>query len=361
MSVTENEAQQNVRRASHDIQEAVRRRFHDEDALQDGLMGPWHVRLDALRALAFQHRDAEIVEVALTEQDAPAVMDFALAVALPASPELIAHRLAMRKASPSMDMAYFYPQGNFLYAEAAIMKRVAASPMRLQASVLKGFGLAGMQSAIPLLRKHAAIAQLRTRAQAAADGDTKAVKTELGGPHHLDRQWDGPSERAIEAVVALARLGAEVDVDQVTRLFAQTTALIPPPTSGSHGAHARTRLAAVLFAAGAIDLDVAIAERADRGELLITLLRHSDAAAARALAAAEDFHIMGCPFHLWPALDFAWPEFGQRTLIGRVGADSLYPLSRDAGVAPPPWWQWRSPWTRSDSARLLRGELTADG
>jgi hypothetical protein len=114
--MSETDAQQNARRAAFEIQEGIRRRFPDEDALQDGLMGPWHVRLDALRALAFQHRDAEIIEVALTKQDAPAVMDFAIALALPASPALIAHRLAMRKATPSMDMAYFYPQGNFLYA-----------------------------------------------------------------------------------------------------------------------------------------------------------------------------------------------------------------------------------------------------
>lgn len=348
-------------RALHEQQEAVRKRFRHEGTLRNALMGPWHVRLDALRALAFQHRDAEIVEVALTEQDAPAVMDFALAVALPASPALIEHRLGMRKAKPSMDMAYFYPNGNFLYAETAIMKRVAASPMRLQASVLKGFGLAGLQSAVPLLRKHAALSRLRTRATALAEGDVKAARNEMGGPDYLERQWDGPSERAIEALVALARLGADVDVDQVRALYQQTTEVIPSPSCGGHGAHARNQLAAVLFAAGAMELDEAVAAGADRGELLITLLRRGDENAAHALAAAADFRIMGRHFHVWPALDFATPEFGRHGVMGRIGSDSLYPLSRDAGVAPPPWWQWRSPWTRSDSSRVLRGELTVDG
>lgn len=356
--MSEAEARQNARRASQQIQEAIRRRFPDEAALQDGLMGPWHVRLDALHALAFQHRDAEIIEVALTEQDAPAVMDFALAVALPASPTLVAHRLSMRKAKPSMDMAYFYPHGNFLYAETAIMKRAAPAPMRLQASVLRGLGLAGFQSAIPLLRKHAAVNRLRTRAMALADGDLKAAKNELGGPDHLDRQWDGPSERGIEALVALARLGAELDVDQVRSLYRQTTEVIPSPTSGGHGSHARSQLAGVLFAADAMSLVEALAAAAHCSDLLISLLRGGDEARARSLLQAPDFRIGGSHFHFWPVLDFAAPEFGQREVMGRVGAACLYPLSRDAGVAPPPWWQWRSQWTRSESARVLRGELT---
>ena len=81
-----------VFRAVFDQQEALKARFRSESALQNGLMSPWHVRLDAMRALAFQGRDQEIVEAALTEQDAPAIMDFALAVALPASPDLIEHK-----------------------------------------------------------------------------------------------------------------------------------------------------------------------------------------------------------------------------------------------------------------------------
>lgn len=213
--------------ALHTQQETVGKRFRSESALQDGLMSAWPVRIDALRMLAYQRRDAELIAVALTEQDAPAVMDLALAVALPASPVLLEHRLAVRKAKPSMDMAYYYPGGNFLYAEAAIMKRVASSPMRLQASVLKGLGEAGFTTAVPLLRRHAVIPSLRTRAQAQAAGDVKAAKNELGGPDFLDRQWDGPSERAIEALVALMRLSADVDVPRVRELYAQTTALLP--------------------------------------------------------------------------------------------------------------------------------------
>lgn len=347
---------------SYTHQEMIKARFCSESALQDGLMAAWHVRLDALRMLAFQRRDAEIIAVAMTEQDAPAVMDFALAVALPASLELVEHRLAMRKAKPSMDMAYYYPGGNFLYAESVIMKRVAASPMRLQASVLKGFGMAGFTSAIPLLRRHASIDGLRTRAQALAAGDAKGSKNELGGPAALDLQWDGPSERAIEALVALMRLGADVDVAQVLELYTQTTALLPSPERGSNGAFARGQLAAVLFAAGAIELEVARAEYADGGDLLTTLLRRGDEAAAAALVRLPDFRFRARSFYLWPALDFAMPpDFAQRGMFGSVGVgtDSLYPLSRDAGVAPPPWWRWRTPWAVSDSSRALRGELEA--
>lgn len=356
----EPDAQTAMRGANDAINERVRARFPDEEALQDGLMGPWHVRLEALKVLAFLHRDAEIIAVALTEQDAAAVMDFAIAVALPASPALVEHRLSMRKAPLSLDMAYYYPNGNFLYAEAAIMKRVAASPMRLQASVLKGLGLAGLQSAVPLLRRHAAVGGLRTRAMAMAEGDTKAAKTEMGRAENLDRQWDGPSERAIEALVALSRLGVEVDVDLARRMFEQTTQLIPSPAKGSHGALARWQLAGVLFAADAISLDDALAARADNGDLLITLLRRGDEQAARALAESPEFRFSGTSFHYWPALDFARPDFGRREMMGRSGTDDLYPLSRDAGVAPPPWWQWRSPWTRSDCSRALRGEPVGD-
>ena len=348
-------------RATVWIQERVKERFTDEAALQDGLMGPWHVRLEALQALAFQHRDEELVAVALTEQDAPAVLDFAMAVALPASPALVEHRLSMRKAKPSMDMTYYYPSGNFLYAEAAIMKQVAASPMRLHAGVLRGFGLAGFTSAIPLLRRHAAISGLRTRAQALADGDAKAAKTELGGSNHLDRQWDGPSERGLEAVIALSRLGAAIDVPLVRELLAQTTALLPPPTFGTHGQRARARLAAVLFEADALSLDEAQAELADPVDLLTTLLRRGDEAAAKALAQSPGFGLSGHWFHYWPAMDFAMPpDFARRGPFGRIGADAMYPLSRDVGVAPPAWWKWRTPWTRSDSSRVLRGEYAVD-
>jgi hypothetical protein len=348
--------------AKYQQQEAVKARFHDESALQDGLMSAWQVRIDALRMLAFQRRDDEVIAVALSEQDAPAVLDFALAVALPASPALITHRLAMRKSPPSMDMGYYYPCGNFLYAEQAIMKRVAASPMRLQATVLAGFGLAGFTSAIPLLRKHVAISGLRTRAMAQEAGDSRAAKNELGGADHLDRQWDGPSERAIESLLALARLGAAIDVDLARALYQQTTALLPSPVCGGNGAFARGQLATVLFHAGAIGLDEARENRADAGDVLTALLRRGDEEAATAWAKSPEFRIRSKAFHFWPALDFASPPgYAQRGIFGGFERDVMYPLSRDAGVAPPPWWQWRTPWTRSDSARVLRGELRADG
>jgi hypothetical protein len=115
------------------------------------------------------------------------------------------------------------------------------------------------------------------------------------------------------------------------------------------------------FWIGSIDLDEACAAGADRAELLTTLLRRGDESRARQLAQQEDFRIGGCPFHLWPAIDFATPDFGQGRAMGGLVRDRWYPLSRDAGVAPAPWWQWRTPWTRSNTSRALRGELTVDG
>lgn len=120
----------------------------------------------------------------------------------------------------------------------------------------------------------------------------------------------------------------------------------------------------MLFAAGAINLDEARAAHADGGDLLTTLLRRGDEVAAAALAQSPGFRMRGRAFYVWPALDFGMPpDYAQRDIIGSVGVgtDSLYPLSRDAGVAPPPWWQWRTAWTRSASSRALRGELNADG
>ena len=238
------------------------------------------------------------------------------------------------------------------------MKRVAASPMRLQQSVINGFGLAGFCSAIPLLRRHACIERLRTRAQALAEGDAMGAKGELGGHEFLERQWDGPSERGLAALVALARLGADVDIAQVCELYTQSTNVLPPELGG-HGFHARARMAAVLFHADAIGLEEARAASADTGDLLTTLLRRGDESTAAALVESPRFRIMGHAFHFWPALDYAMPpDYAQRGLVGSIGVDSMYPLSRDAGVSPPTWWRWRTSWTRSDSARVMRGELT---
>ena len=255
-----------------------------------------------------------------------------------------------------MDMAYFFPMGNFLHAEAAIMKRVAASPMRLQASVLEGLGLAGFASAIPLLRRHATVTRLRTRAQALAEGDFKAAKAEFGSSDLAERQWDGPSERAIEAWVALARLGAEVNVSQVRALYHQTITELPSPECGSAGSRSRAKLAAVLYEAGSLSLDQALEDRAPMGDLMISALRRGDFAAASWLAQYSRFQPPSRAFHFWPALDFATPDYGRDELFG-FGTEKLYALSRDAGVAPPPWWQWKNPWMRSLSSRVIRGEL----
>jgi hypothetical protein len=340
------------------LQEDIRHRLGKPGVLQKAMAGGWQRRTDAIRMLGFLGRDDEVLKLALAETDAEIVVDHAVKVLMPAPVELVAHMLQMKHGSASAALRHPIALGNFLHAEAVIVERVGKNAGRLSATTLAAFGLAGLASAAPILRKHLKIDRLRTYAQAVDAGLGAKMKPEnLQDP---DRQWDGASERAIAALVALRRLGADVDIGFVATLREQARIYVGNNQT-RHLARAWEMLTWVLFDSGdraALETLLALESRFDTAaDIGVTLLKNGDTAQLHRYLDVIGRRYLPDTRHFchWPLADLLRAE-GIAMTPG-LGADEMYCLSRDVGLAPPSWWQWRTPWETSFATRRIRGRL----
>ncbi|MEO7326806.1 MAG: hypothetical protein ABIW82_18440 [Dokdonella sp.] len=346
------------RAASKAIQDEIRARFAKPGTLDAAIAGGWAKRKLAIEMLGFLGRDDDARALALREPDTPAVVDHALKL-LPAPVALVVHRLTMKRAQPAMAMQFVIARGHYLHAEREIMSIVAKAPRRLVAGTLAAFGRAGFMSAVPILHTHARIDEVRTYADAIAAG-RKQDKPELpvSSP---DRVWDGPTERAFAAVGALRQLDAMIDIGAVeTWRDAVRAKMGSTPSFKPSSSHAR--LTWVLFDAGADQcFDEWLGHDGRYGSLAdmaTTLLKRGDTTRLErlvpmfdALGAAD----VSVDFCHWPLAD--WCDARGLVRWPSRKFTETYCLSRDAGMAPPPWWSWTSEWTAGFYSARLRGTL----
>ncbi|HSX61414.1 MAG TPA: hypothetical protein VLF18_14525 [Tahibacter sp.] len=324
-------------------------RLPTPQALAKAIDGGWSKRRDAVQMLGFLGRDAEAIQLALDERDAQVVVDEALKF-LPAPVELVVHALTMKRGDAASRMLYTIPMGNFLYAEKEIVRIVAKSPAKLTAPLIESFGHAGFATAATVLRRHAQLDEPRTYADALAAGFPQNKPSVANGSDTsaATRQWDGPTERAFAAVGALRRLGQPIDIAAVTAWRDRLYAAIPE-TNAHYPAAADALLSWALFDAGVDEsferwLALEYLQRETRYDMVATLLRRGDAQRLVRLAPTIAKHVEGAGryFCHWPVAD--WCHSEGLMPAPDVKLDEMYCLSRDAGIAPPAWWQWRTPW-----------------
>jgi hypothetical protein len=342
-----------------EMQNRIKDRFPTPASIDKALDRGWSSRYDAIQMLGYLGQDDRALAVALAETDAPALVEHVLKLFVPAPVELVVHSLTMKHGQARTTMCYTIAHGNYLHAESEIVGIVGKSPARLPAPVLEAFGCAGLRSTVPVLRKHAKATRLRTYAQAVAEGDGKDKPSNTVATHSPERAWDAPTERAIDALVALRRLDADVDVDHVEHLRGQVYTAMTDHRSVVH-LIAWSKLTWVLFDAGVdacFDELMSAAWRRDvEHDIAATLLKRDD---TQRLATYLPSIATGGSS---PSIFCHWPVTDALHVRGLAGVPTPvfaegYSLARDAGVGPPWWWTWQAPWQRSIHSRRLRGEL----
>ena len=334
-----------------ETQNRIKERFPTPGSIDKALDRGWASRYDAIQMLGYLGQDDRALAVALADTDAPALVEHVLKLIVPAPVKLVVHSLTMKHGQARTTMCYTLVHGNYLHAESDIVGIVGKSPARVPAPILEAFGCAGLRSAAPMLRKHAKLTRLRTYAQAVAEGDGKDKPSNTVAAHSPERAWDAPTERAIESLVALRRLDADVDVDHVDNLRGQVYTAMTDHRSVVH-LIAWSKLTWVLFDAG-VDAcyDELMAAEWRRDVVLdiaATLLKRDD---TQRLAQ----YLPSIASEARSPTKFCTGR--SRTRCTRAGSPEPnpifaegYSLARDAGVAPPWWWAWQSPWGRSSIA-----------
>jgi len=337
------------RDAARQLQEMLKERLPTSAALAKAVDGGWSRRRDAVQMLGFLGRDSEAIGLALDERDAQAVIDEALKF-LPSPVELVAHALQMKRGDANTRMLYTFTGANYLHAEREIVAAVAKSPAKLTAPLLTAFGHAGFRSTAKALLKHVQLDEPLTYAHALAAGRTKDKPSYAHGPDTsaADRQWDAPTERAFAAVGALRRLDQPIDVNTVSDWHRRLYTAMPTPEAFYAG-QADALLSWALFDAGEDAyfehwLALEYLQRETEFDMIATLLKRGDTQRLARLAPKVAAHAEGASryFCHWPVAD--WLQSAGAMREAQESLSEMYCLSRDAGIAPPAWWQWRAAW-----------------
>jgi hypothetical protein len=337
------------REGAKQLQEMLKERVPTSQALAKAIDGGWSRRRDAVQMLGFLGRDTEAITLALDERDAQAVIDEALKF-LPAPVELVVHAMQMKRGDANSRMLYTFTAANYLHAENEIVSVVAKSPAKLTAPLLTAFGHAGFRSTTKAILKHVQLDEPRTYADALATGRTKDKPSYAHGPDTsaADRQWDAPTERAFAAIGALRRLDQPIDITTVTEWHRRLYTAMPT-ANAFYAGQADALLSWALFDAG-VDayfehwLALEYLQRETEFDMMATLLKRGDTQRLARLAPLIARRAEGASRHFchWPVADWFQSQ-GQipspQELLGE-----MYCLSRDAGIGPPPWWQWQSEW-----------------
>ena len=331
------------------LQDGIKESLSTPQALDKAMRGGWTKRRDAVQMLGFLGRDTDAIRLALEERDAQAVVDQALKF-VPAPVELVVHALTMKRGDATSRMLYTIPNANYLYAETEIVRIVAKSPAKLTAPLLESFGFAGFASTAGALRKHVQLDEPRTYADALATGRTQDKPSVAHGPDTSAAaiQWDGPTERAFAAVGALRRLGQTIDVDAVRAWRSRLYTAIPA-VNAHYPAAADALLSWALFDAGVDECfehwsALGYLQRETVHDMVATLLRRGDTPRIARLMPLILRYAAGASrrFCHWPVADWYHAQGLLSAPDETLG--EMYCLSRDAGIAPPAWWQWRTPW-----------------
>jgi hypothetical protein len=155
--------------------------------------------------------------------------------------------------------------------------------------------------------------------------------------------WTRSSSCAVEAAVALRRLGVEFNPVNVHRMLLE----LPEAMHDCRQRRiTRARLLWVLYDLGDDShrsaLLTAIGNEAPQVavDLITTSLRRGEFDDARRLISQIDWiHTHRGEFHFWPLCDYL-SSFNQ--LHERFLHDEKYRKAREHGIEPPKWWSWRT-------------------
>ncbi len=335
-----------------------------EDALADMEYGNWQKRKAAIEMLGFLGKDKDVLRFALVENDAEFVVYHALKLLIPAHPELLVRLLTMKRDSLRANLACHVTQYNYLHAETEVLGLLATKKIKLNSQDITSLGQAGFKQSVKLIQKHLVMNDFRIYEEAIKAGcGVKDKPFSLAPITRPECYLDGPTERAIAALVAMRRLDMPVNLQYAKDLRAYVLKALPS-TSWLLRMY-RQQLTWVMFDAGveACYGDL-IAEDSIVNEVCIdianTFLKRNDEKSFDSYA--KQFPrgpsaLVCSAFYGWPVTD----ALLARALIHMDELSSVnfdpYCLSRDAGQLPPPWWQWQSKWERSFCSKLLRGEM----
>jgi hypothetical protein len=245
--------------------------------------------------------------------------------------------------------------GNYVHAGDAIAALYERRKDRLQPDVIEAAGLAGLKPMAPYLTGY-----LRSPLVSYADAvrvhgkRAEAGVRILAGSDGTD-EWSRASLCAIEAAVALRRLGADVERAEVERMLGEIDAALDP--AHNHPARycaGRTRamLRWVGFDAGwESDPEAILRPGGDRPpaclpDLLTTLLKRGESAACERIAreAAEVYRWGQGEFCYWPLVNFLETR-GLLTFDPLTGHPyrhlEAFAWARRWNVPPPAWWRWQ--------------------
>lgn len=351
--------------ASQFLQARIREAYPTyEDAVADMEYGSWSKRKAAIEMLGFLGKDEDVLRFALAEPDTQWVIEHALKLLIPAPQELLVRLLTLLRDSLRSNLAYHVTQYNYLYAEAEVLRVLSAKKIKLNSQDIASLGQAYFKQSAALIQKHLVVNKFRTYQEAIKAGfGNKDKPFSLMPITKPELYVDGPTERAISALVAMRRLDMPVDVEFAKDLRAYVLNVLP---SASWWRRIYWQLLTwVLFDAGIeACYSELMAEDSIANEISIdianTFLKRHDERSFDSYARqfSRGPRALVCSaFYGWPVTDalFANALINKDELFSPA-LDS-YCLSRDAGQLPPPWWQWQSEWERSNCSKLLRGEL----
>jgi hypothetical protein len=292
-----------------------------ERALDLLAMREWTRRREGMQMLiALGERDL-ILQHALAETDAAAIVDLAVAALHPEPVELIAHYASMlRGQDVNLIMEVHVPTRNYLYAEDAFIELYRPRRTRLKPKVIDTIGLAQFQRmGREFLPRYLA---------AGKNGDADL------------------SEEAAAAATSLRRLDLPLDA---LALRARTDAFAASADPFDYPVAQRlARLEWALFDAGEHDAFEYVLTLAANGtvanDLGTTLLKRGRLMELDWFARIH----AGCgsgtqAFCHWPLLDYLQHQGLREPCVGAVGQRGRSALIEDVrarGIAPPAWWRW---------------------
>jgi len=304
----------------------------------------WSVRKRGMALLAELGEHDRILKYALREK-VPAVIDIAADALYPEPVELLLHMVSVVKGpDANLCLRYHVPFGNYLYAADALAYAYHRRRMHLHPDVIAAAGLAELATFTPFLEKY--LSALLENIKSARDRgvlrstDGVCVSVNSDGSD----TWTRAASCAIEAAVALRRIGIEFSPVNVNRMVFE----LP---EAMHDCYQRrlthAKLLWVLFDLGDDSLRSSVLNAVDDGmrdvvaDVLTTLLRRRQFRDAEQLARRADvIYAHRGEFHFWPLCDFL---DSRQLLKSHFLHDDKYRRARNHRIGPPHWWSWITP------------------
>ena len=288
-----------------------------ERAVQLLGMKGWTKRKEGMQMLAALGERDLMIQYALVETDAQAVIDVVFDALDPVPPEVIKHSAGMQKGQyANLVMIHHVPTRNYLHAEDALADVYRGRKNKLKPEVIEAIGFSyfrkmGEEFLPGYLSRRKAVKVASTAVAAALSEETAAAAASL---RRLDLPIDVQALR--EQILGYQEVADLSEYTQVKRFAAAEWAL---------------------FDAGDNDAFEYLAEiywtEPGPGDIATTLLkrqRYEDLHWYVRTAPTSGFRGWFC---YWPLLDYLAKK-------GLREPSHAVTQARARGIAPPPWWSW---------------------